>query len=54
MPTLHIQLLGGFGLVYGDEPVIGVNMYCSMTSKPLLFGHIATPAIRESGKVVAM
>ncbi|MGH2487827.1 MAG: BTAD domain-containing putative transcriptional regulator, partial [Ktedonobacterales bacterium] len=24
-PTLRIQLLGGFNLVYGDDPVIGVN-----------------------------
>lgn len=46
-PTLHMRLLGDFSLVYGDEPVAGVNTALLHSLLAYLALHCDVPQLRQ-------
>src|SRR5438128_12597394 len=47
MPTLHIQLLGDFSLVYGDTPLRSVNSARLQSLLTFFLLHRQTPQSRQ-------
>ena len=46
-PTLHIRLLGGFSLTYGDRPIVGINTLRSQALLSYLLIHRDAPQSRQ-------
>ena len=46
-PVLHVQLLGGFNLVYNDVPITGVNSARLQSLLAYLMLHADTPQLRQ-------
>src|SRR5687767_7569105 len=45
--ALHIRLLGGFDLIYRDEPVVGVNTARLQSLLTYLVLHAGSPQLRR-------